>query len=169
MSPEGYIRLYFERRDNHGASSVTLVDSTGRTFAKKCAKCGKKKRSFNSAGDPVCASQSCRTDDAPTPWPYVDAFLLRGVVQSSMRHDHFERKIGSFMDIARELHRFVEEWGPRAKVFIAHAHFYSRKAIVDAAPWPDFKYTDWNVRQTIKDARAEWAKRLNRIGIDTDI
>lgn len=162
MSPDGWVRFYYERRDNSSAASFNMVDSTGRVFAASCDKCGRRRRKQTPTLEFVCANFKCKA-----PWPFKPAFVLRGVVQTSVKTDHGENRMSRYLDVARELARFLTENGTVGRIYVAAALGYGRDAILKMGPnaWPgdEFPWTEWNVRKAIREGREAWATKLRRI------
>jgi len=160
-TPDGWIRYYYEKRDNAGASAFNLVDSTGRVFAGACDKCGKRRKQTPTL-EWECANFKCKA-----PWPYKPAYVLRGVVQTSLKPDHGEARLSRYLDVARELGRFLEEQGTAGRIYVAAALGHSRMEILERGPraWPGdaFPWTEWNVRKAIREGREAWETKLRRI------
>lgn len=167
MTPDGWIRFYYSRQNDAGAAGFNLVESEGRVFAGRCEKCNKRRRKQTPTLEWVCANHRCRTNGAATPWPYKAAFVLRGVVQTSSKPDHGERRLYRYLDVARELARFLEAEGTRGRIYVAAALGMSRRDIATQGPnaWPgdEFPWSEWNVRKAIQEGREKWTERLRRI------
>lgn len=167
MSPDAWVRYYYSRRDDAGAAAFNLVESQGSVFAPACDKCGGRKRERTPTLEWVCARKRCQTEGQRTRWPYRPAFVLRGIVQTSMKTDHGERRMSRYLDVARELARFLETEGTVGRIYVAAALGHSREAIAEAGPraWPGdaFPWSVWHVRQAIREGREKWTARLRRI------
>ena len=167
VTPDAYIRLYYSRRDDVGAASFNFVQSEGYVFAGACEKCNKRRRKQTPTLEWVCANRRCQTNGAATPWPFKPAFIPRGVVQSSPRPGHGELRMYPYLGVARELACFLDDEGTRGHIYVAAALGMGRREIAEqgSSIWPGdkFPWSEWNVREAIREGREKWTERLKRI------
>ena len=167
MSPDGWIRYYYERRDSAGAAAFNIADAAGWVLAPKCAKCDGRKRYQNETLEWICARKRCITNGERTRWPLEPALVARGIVQTSMRKDHGEGRMGKYLDLGRELQRFLLEYGTVGRIYVAAALGHSRVTIAEQGPraWPAdmFPWSEWHVRSAIREGREAWMKHLVRV------
>jgi hypothetical protein len=167
MSPDGWVRYYYERRDSAGAAAFNLVESEGAILAHACGKCGGRRPRKTRTLEWVCARKRCQTEGQPTPWPFQPAYVLRGVVQSSLDTEHGLTKMARYLDVARELARFLDEQGTVGRIYVAAALGHGRQAIAELGPraWPGdaFPWSEWHVREAIREGRTAWIEKLKRV------
>lgn len=169
MSPDGWVRYYYERRDSAGAAAFNIADASGWKLAPACAKCGGRKKLQSSTLEWICGKKRCITNGQRTLWPLEPALIARGIVQTSMKRDHEVRKMGKFLDVGRELARFLREHGTTGRIYVAAALGHSRVTIAEVGPraWPAdmFPWSEWQVRCAIREGREAWSGHLRRIGL----
>lgn len=171
---EDWIRWYFAKREDSGAPAVDLVASRGWVYAQVCGAkhpngtlCGSTTRHSTRNGFYVCGV-------CGSLWPFTERYSLKGEVQTSPRADHFETAISRLVDVGRVYTDFIEDrkWKWKARVFVAHALGWSDSEILDEGPvafrgaGAAIRWTPWGVRTARRDARIEWLRRLQTIGID---
>lgn len=173
-SPEYWITWYHARREDSGAQAIDLVSSRGWIYEPRCGaelpngkKCESETRHSTKEGFYVCGQ-------CGGIWPFHERFSLKGEVQTSGRHDHFEESIARLVDVGCAYDKLMngDGWKWKARLFVAHAMGFSYNELVEQGPvdWPDAPpdlFTHWKVRNSILVARRHWQRLLQDIGIQT--
>jgi len=169
VSPDGWVRWYYDTRDSFGAPALNYIDTVGRVYAKRCsakkqngAKCNARIRHCTSTHEWVCGK--CGAS-----WKYWMRALSKGEIQKSLRPFGFDQPLARYFDVARLLHDFLREGGWNAKLYVVNAMGEPAAELAQRFPerFPDapgpWRKTD--VLDRVRTARAEWIERLASAGI----
>lgn len=164
MTPTGWLRWYYAKRDSFGPPALDLVDSTGRLYRKTCSKCRSKVRHFK-------ASENCWVcGRCGTPWPYVDRYMLKGAVDSSPRSRYFDERHSRYFDIGKALARLLN--GPEGwnmMLYVANALGHSERNLErhfwNAYPDAPGPLSRSEINRRIRAAKSRWAEELERMGL----
>lgn len=173
VNPDGLIRAYVHLLRTQGAPGVRLVDGEGRVYLKACnakrkgrkTPCRSKKRHPTKEGNYVCGHCGAR-------WRYYDRLLLKGSVQVSPKIGAIENCLVNDATVGVLFDRFMKSkkfyWAARVYVLkivegVGDKHLarIGRKRI----PESPHRWTEYQVRQLVNLARAEWRTRLLAAGI----
>jgi len=167
VTPEGWIRWYYDTRESFGAPALNYVDSTGRIYAKECGSktrgktCRSKHRHCKNDGVWVCGR-------CGSVWKFWDRYLLKGEVSISLRPKGFDDQNARYFDVGRLLSRFYADHGHDARVFAIHAMGASEREIAERFADPHDQDRPWSrstVHRVLADARREWVEKLRSAGI----
>lgn len=167
MTEDDYVRNVVGALRRVGARALDVVDSEGRYYLRRCAKCAFRIRHWS------YKQKSWVCGKCGAPWPYRDRYLLKGAVQRSPRPGAAEEhatSIASKHRLVQLLRDFVadEHWKFEARAYVACATEWSRRDVAEAGPelMPDFPHawTEDRVRGLVRRGRREWGRRLREAG-----
>ena len=164
MTPDGWIRFYYDQRDSFGAPALNYIDTVGRVYAKRCSArgCRARIRHCTSTHEWVCGK-------CGAPWKYWNRALSKGEIQKSLRPFGFDQPLARYFDVARLLHVFLIERQWNARLYVLHAMGESNADLATNFPtrFPDAPgpWSKESVRTRVNAARQEWVERLAAAGI----
>ena len=181
LTAEEWVRWYFARRGDT-ARALDLLDSRGIVYAKTCGSDSRKSRKARGVSEGVCHSKKKHRTDAGgyvcarcgDPWRFNIRFLLRGVVQTSARHDHFEHQIARRVDVGTAMARLTEDSDllrrKEGLLYIASVMGMPVRRLAEFAPqkWPELP-PPWGrteISGAILRGRNLWIEALARIEIE---
>lgn len=174
MTPDGWIKWYYERRDA-GAPAMNIVDSEGRVYRAKCLKCPSTIRHPTREGGYACGRCGAA-------WPYDDVFLLKGQITKSAKvrgkrvssvpqraADESERRYATLVQVGTVLHRLLSNRNTAVamRLYVLNAMGMSVAEIARTAPerLKISPVSETTLKRTIRATRETWAAALDRVGL----
>lgn len=177
MTPDNYIRWYYERRDA-GAPALNIVDSEGRVYRQGCSKCPSTIRHPTRDGGFACGR-------CGAPWPYDDVFLLKGEVTKAAhvrgrrvyavpqrRADESERRLSTLVQVGTLLHRMLSEaeTAISMRIYVLSVMGMTVAEITRTAPErlklpKSFPVSESSIKRIIRSTRDRWATALDEAGL----
>ncbi len=166
MTPAGWIRYYYDRKESIGAPALNIIDSEGRIYDSRCSKCKGKARHQKDEGYWVCGH-------CGEVWEFHDVVIFKGKRAKTPPRPHgFDRQLGRMFDIGRLISRFLADPDYRwdARLYIGQvACGYSQRELAKQAHifFPDIPggLSKTSVQRRLTRASLRWSAIVKTAGL----